>query len=138
MKVKCDNKKINLEEAESYVKQKPNKHILMFFRFHLMVYNIAHLGKERKWKTKLGTLWVRNRLFLIRQKLINHANKSIIFKNKGYYNAHVIDSIQLKRKRANITYTIKSGTPYRIIKLHTILKIVAYTISLFRIQLLLF
>ena len=118
MKVKCDNKKINLEEAESYVKQKPNKHILMFFRFHLMVYNIAHLGKERKWKTKLGNI-VGEEPVIFDQAKADKSCKQITsyLKNKGYYNAHVIDSIQLKRKRANITYTIKSGTPYRINKI---------------------
>jgi outer membrane protein assembly factor BamA len=115
VKVKCDNKKIDLEEAESYIKQKPNKHILYVFRFHLMVYNIAHLGKERKWKTKLGTI-VGEEPVIFEQVKTDKSCKQITsyFKNKGYYHAVVTDSIKLKRKKTNVTYIISTGNPYKI------------------------
>ena len=76
---------IDLDEVESYIKQKPNKHILFVFRFHLAVYNLAHIGKERKWKTKLGNIVGEEPVVydVTKTKKSSIQIKSY-FKNKGY------------------------------------------------------
>lgn len=115
VKVKCDNKNIDLEQAESYIKQKPNKRILLLLRFHLTVYNIAHLGKERKWKTKMGSIVGEEPVILDPVK----TNKSCsqiksYLRNKGYFYSLVKDSINIKGKKAKLTYSIKTGNPFVI------------------------
>ena len=115
VKVKSDQKSLNKEEVESYIKQKPNKRILAFFRFHLMVYNIAHLGKERKWKTKLGNIVGEEPVIYDKSKSEKSCGQiNTYLKNKGYYYATVKDSIRIRKKRVDILYLINSGKPYRI------------------------
>jgi len=115
--VKCDNKNIDLEQAESYIKQKPNKHILFFFRFHLTVYNLAHLGKERKWKTKMGNIVGEEPVIFDPVKTEKSCTQiKSYLKTKGYYYSDVKDSIILKRKKTDVTYIISTSKPYIINK----------------------
>lgn len=115
VKVLSDNKSVNTDEAETYIKQKPNKRILGFFRFHLMVYNLAHLGKERKWKTKLGSI-VGEEPVIFSQFTTEKSSSQIssYLRNKGYYYNHVSDSAKIKKKKKNVYYLINAGEPYRI------------------------
>lgn len=116
VKVKNDNKKIDLDEAESYIKQKPNKHILFIFRFHLAVYNLAHIGKERKWKTKIGNVVGEEPVVFDVTKTEKSCEQiKSYLTNKGYYYSNVTDSITQKhKKKVNVTYYIETNTLYKI------------------------
>lgn len=104
------------EQASSIIKQKPNRKILGVFRFHLGIYNLANTGKETKFKN-----WVKRTIgeapVLLDTMLTEKSREQleIFMQNKGYFKATVTDSIIYKpRKKANVEYVIKSGSPYLI------------------------
>lgn len=113
--IQCDDKSINPEELEAYIKQRPNRKILELFRFHLGIYNMANSGKERKWKKKIGSV-VGEEPVIYDEYLTQKSIKQLgIYMNrKGFYNAIVKDSIKFKNKKATVFYQIKANTPYRI------------------------
>ncbi len=111
-----DQKKISKTELETYIQPKPNKKILWIIPFHLYVYNLSKLGKERAWKKKIETI-VGEPPVLVNDYLIRRSKQqvSIFLKTKGYYYAQISDSIKkFKNKKAEIIYTIKCGKPYYI------------------------
>ena len=113
--IQCDDKSINKEELEIYVKQHPNRKILQVLRFHLGIYNIANSGKERKWKTKIGSVIGEEPVMydeFLTQKTVKQLG--IYVDRKGFYNAVVKDSIHYKKKKATVFYQIKANEPYRI------------------------
>lgn len=115
VKVKTDNKNINQEDIESYIKQKPNKKILYLFKFHLYVYNIMHKGKQRPWKSKIGNVVGEEPVIYDIDKTIKSCNQiSTYLKNKGYYYSVVKDSIKTHKKKLSVFYTIKTKKPYKI------------------------
>lgn len=115
-KIKADDKNINTSELEPYLKQKPNRKMLMFFRFHLAMYNLSKRGKERKWKKWIRktigeepVIWDRHLTKQSKQQL------KLYLKNKGYYYAEVSDSIVFPEKqRVNVIYEIEANKPYTI------------------------
>ena len=115
--IKIDNKKnVSIDDIGSYIKQKPNRKILMFFRVHLSVYNMFKIGKkERKWKK-----WLYNTIgeppVILDTLLTNKSVKQIklYLNSKGYLNSQVKKEIIYKKKKATIKYIIKSAEPYCI------------------------
>ncbi|MFH2094382.1 MAG: hypothetical protein ABIJ16_01680 [Bacteroidota bacterium] len=55
-KLNCDNNKLDLEELDSYVKQKPNRRMLQAVRFHLSVYNFFYSHKAKKIRRKIAEI----------------------------------------------------------------------------------
>lgn len=113
-----DNKDIKVGDIESYLRQKPNKRIIGF-RFHLRVYNTANPYKYKginKWLKTIGEEPVILDTFLINQSV---QNINLYLQSKGYYQSTINKTISYpKRKKANISYTINSGLPYRINTFH--------------------
>lgn len=103
------------ENINAIIKQKPNRKILGIFRFHLGVYNLANKGKEngfRRWlKSAVGEEPV-----LLDTGLTHKSREQILIflQNNGYFNARVTDSTHYHKRKAFVTYHIKTGTPYRI------------------------
>ena len=118
-KIKCDNKSINVEDLESYVKQRPNRKILQIIPFHLWSYNFINGGKTKKWKQKLGNVVGEEPVILdefLTEKTKNQLKTYI--HQKGYYNAIVIDTIvKPKNRKAKVSYIIKTKEPYKINKI---------------------
>lgn len=114
-KVECSNKQINTDELEGYIKQKPNRKILLMFRFHLWIYNIANSGKERKWKAKIKEI-VGEEPVIYDDFLKTKSSKQLLqyLKNKGYYKAIVTDTTIYKNKKAKVEYQIISNEVYKI------------------------
>ena len=115
VKIECDNKNIDLEELENYIKQKPNTRILNLIRFHLLIYNLSNSGKERKWKNKLKNV-VGEEPVIYDEYLSKKTIKQfkLFLKNKAYYNANVDDTVFYKKKQAIVTYRIFSNEPFKI------------------------
>jgi outer membrane protein assembly factor BamA len=108
------DKSIKPESLKGYVKQKPNKRIFGWIRFHLGLYNLSNIQKEKgihKFLRKIGEEPVIYDPYLT-EKSMNQLG--IYMKNKGYYNASISDSVIFKGKKANVTYYIKAGKPYTI------------------------
>ncbi|NTW31808.1 MAG: BamA/TamA family outer membrane protein [Bacteroidetes bacterium] len=111
-----DNKNINKDDINSYIKQKPNRKILGFVRFHLGIYNYAKLGKsESKFDSLLiNTIGEPPVILdtLLTNKTINQIK--IYLNSKGYFNSKVVSKIIYKKKKANIKYYIEVSEPYKI------------------------
>jgi outer membrane protein assembly factor BamA len=110
----CDNKKVDSEELDTYVKQKPNRRMLGVFRFHLGAYNLFHSRKTNKFKEKIAGI-VGEEPVIYDEYLKNKSVQQLkaYMRNKGFYEASVKDSVTQKKKKVNIAYTIISNKPYK-------------------------
>jgi outer membrane protein assembly factor BamA len=114
--IRGDIKHIDKEELETYIKQKPNKKILYFSKFHLGLYNLSKKEKETGisgWLKTIGEAPVIYDPFL-KDKSANQFE--LYLRSKGYYNAQVIDTVEFKKKKAKVIYHIEPGIPYKIRK----------------------
>ncbi|MBN2756344.1 MAG: BamA/TamA family outer membrane protein [Bacteroidales bacterium] len=139
--VKTDNKSVLDFGLDSYVKQKPNKKIFGFYPY-ARIYNLIDPVKEEKRESgrqpkeeKLNrrrlskgkepkekfywSRWIRKIgeepvLYNAVQTRKTSSQLVVLLKSKGYYLAQAFDSVAYKEKRAFVTYTIKSGNPYKI------------------------
>ncbi|MEI7597393.1 MAG: BamA/TamA family outer membrane protein [Bacteroidota bacterium] len=117
---------IEVEEINSFLKQKPNRKILFFVKFHLGTYDLAHrLNKKERNKGIL--YWMENTVGekpVVYSKFL--ANKSSIqieryLFNKGFFNAQVYDTVVFQgenNKKATVIYVIDFDKPYKIAKLN--------------------
>ncbi len=114
-KIECNNKKIDKEELDAYIKQKPNRRILAVFRFHLGIYNLFFKPDAKKIRRKIADI-VGEEPVIYDEYLKEKSAKQlkIYLKNKGYYYAEVKDTAIIKNKKANVVYQIKTGNPYRL------------------------
>lgn len=114
--IKVDDKHIDVDALQNYVKQKPNKKILYLFRFHLWVYNVANSGKKWKWKRKIGDIVGEKPVIyddFYTKKSVRQIG--IYLKNKGYYNVKVRDSvIYYNNNTADVIFIVTAGNPYRV------------------------
>ncbi len=142
-KIEVDSGKVNKEDLTKYIRQKPNRRIVGFVRFHLWVYNLVDLDKVEARKKELKEKRDRkNEKRIARNKEPKDARRSfgewllgigeapvvldsiltqsthkqfeIYLKNKGYFNAEISDSVAYKRKKAKVTYYIKPHLPYTV------------------------
>jgi outer membrane protein assembly factor BamA len=113
--VKVDDNKLKREELKTHIKQKENLRILGVFKFHLWVYNLSSAKKENDWLKRIGEAPVLYDEF---QASRSRTQLLIFLKNKGYYNAAVIDSVIIgnNKKKLNLVFDIKTRQPYRINK----------------------
>jgi outer membrane protein assembly factor BamA len=107
--IKVDNDQINKEELSTYVRQKENMKILGMLKFHLWLYNLSRKNKEEGLLKKIGEPPVIYDLGL-KDKTVQQFEQYLY--NKGYYQAVVNDTVCLKKKKAQITYRVKTGEPY--------------------------
>ena len=109
-KVKVDNEHVDSKELDSYIKPKPNKHILGT-KFYLGLYNLS--GEKdsgwNRWLRKIGEAPV---LYDDYETERNDKQLGLYMRNKGYYHAEVSDSVRLKKKKAMVSYDIAAGIPY--------------------------
>lgn len=113
--VKVDDNKLKREELKTHIKQKENLRILGVFKFHLWVYNLSSAKKENDWLKRIGEAPVLYDEF---QTTRSRTQLLIFLKNKGYYNADVIDTVIIgnNKKKLSLIYDIRAGQPYRINK----------------------
>lgn len=113
-KIKVKDNTVKPEALKSYVKQKPNKKIFGWIRFHLGLYNLSNIKKEKgihKFLRKIGEEPVVFDPSLTEKSI---AQLNIYMKNKGYYNARINDSVYFRGKKAHLIYYVEGGRPYRI------------------------
>lgn len=96
-----------------YIRQEPNKKIFGV-RFHLGLYNLSNLEKERwphGWLRRIGEEPV---IFdPIAAERSAEQLKSYL-RSKGFFNAGVTDSIGSKGKEAKVIFRIEPGRPYTV------------------------
>jgi len=142
-KIEVDSGKVDKEELSKYFRQKPNRKIIGFIRFHLWVYNLVDLDKvERRKKELREKRDIKNQKRIAKNKepkdprrsfgewLLSIGEAPVIFDstltqstekqfenyliNKGYFNAEVSSKVDFGRKRARVTYFLKPHLPYTI------------------------
>ncbi len=142
-KIEVDSGKVNKEDLGKYIRQKPNRKIVGFIRFHLWVYNLVDLDKVEARKKELREKReLKNQKRIAKNKepkdtrrsfgewmlsigeapvildstltLSTHKQFENYLKNKGYFNAEVSDTVEYKRKKAVVSYFIKPHLPYTV------------------------
>ncbi len=115
VKIDSDTKDLNKEDLMRTIRQKPNRKTLSVFRFHLMVYNIANSGKERKWKTRIAEV-VGEPPVIFDQFSANQTEiiMGSYLESQGYYSNEVSHEVDFRRKKASVVYNIKANQPHII------------------------
>jgi len=114
-RIEIQDAKIERSELTSFIRQRPNRRILGFYRFHLNVYQFADRGKETGLRN-----WMKNTIGeppviydpILAQNTIRQFE--LYMNSKGYFNADVNFEEKLNRQRAFITYNIKGNKPYTV------------------------
>ena len=113
VEVKTSNNTLNMEELNSYVRQRENTRILGFLKFHMWLYNLSSPQKAESWLKRTGEaprVFDESLALQSREQLTQHLY------NKGYYNARVEYSSHVRGngKKVNLTYNVESGEPWLI------------------------
>ena len=115
--IKVNNKDIEKEELNSFLRQKENLRILGVVNFHLWLYSRSPENKPNSWFRKIGEAPV-----IYNEGLTERSKTQLIqyLHNKGYYNAQVIEEVAQhpKKPKVNVVYNINAGEPYRIRKIN--------------------
>ena len=112
--VKADDEQTSNREFEDYVRQKPNKRIFGFARFHMGLYNLSNPEKDNwfhKWLRKIGEEPVVYQPELNRMT-IDQLETFLV--NKGFHHGRIEDSVEYNKGKANVLYKINTGDPYII------------------------
>ncbi len=108
--VKIDTRKIEKDNLESLVKQKPNKKILGLLRFHLGIYN-HWPWKNGNFRENSGEAPVTYDSLLTNRtarQLKLYADK------RGYFDSEVNYSTKIHKNKIKVQYEIIAGPPYKI------------------------
>ncbi len=112
--IKSDNPDYRALELRSYVRQAPNYKMFALNKTQLQLYNLS--GRDSsKWLNRLlkdvGEPPVIYDSTLV-WKTTTELEK--FFVNKGYMNVDVSSEVGKNKKKAEVTYTIRSNEPYRV------------------------
>jgi outer membrane protein assembly factor BamA len=118
------NRKVDKEEFEAFVRQKPNKKLFGILPFSIVAYQFFDKGKPKKFKTKL-----KNTLgeppVIYNESLSVQSTKQIqtYLQTEGYYQAQTTFNTKrkglskkrkLKKKKIVVTYELIRNIPYLI------------------------
>ena len=106
-----NNRTIKNKETYTLIKQKPNKKIFGLIPIYLNIYNLApKIDKDHYFK-KIG----ESPTILNHRLTKKSANQiELYYKNKGYLDARVSYKIEKKKHKANVIYSLNTGSPYVI------------------------
>ncbi|HAY18686.1 MAG TPA: hypothetical protein DCY24_05745, partial [Rikenellaceae bacterium] len=110
----CNDSRFNTKEIESYIKQKPNSYIIFGWNPFLNIYNWSGKNPEKainKLIRKMGTAPVVYQPSQVEASLDNIKRH---LEYLGYYGSDVRSDVQVKGKKANVTYSVTLGRRYRI------------------------
>ncbi len=114
-KIAIEDSQVKADELRTFVRQKPNRKILGFYRFHLSIYQLADRGTENKLK-----YWMKNTIGeppVIYEPFLADATArqfELYMHSKGYFNSHVDYHTIFNNKRATVTYHVTGNQPYSI------------------------
>ncbi len=102
-------------ELSLLIKQKPNRKTLSLFKLNLMIYNLVNHGKINGFKK-----WIMDKMGeepVVYDSLLTAYSSDQMrefLMNKGYLNAQVNHQVKIKRRKANVKYSISIGNLFRI------------------------
>lgn len=114
VEIKCDDKNIATSSLEPYVRQKANSKWFSLLKIPLGIYNMS--GRDStKWLNR--TLRRMGEAPVIYDSVLaekTSRNLSEAMQNMGYLNATSHYYLNVKNKKAIITYNINAGVPYNL------------------------
>ncbi len=110
-----DSNVLAKEKFESLMRQKPNRKLVGFIRFHLWLYNKGKSGKDSKFKTGLRKIG-EEPVILDSVAIDQTKDQFKLFLNKnGFFNGVISDSVRYTaNKKATVEYYIKYNQYYKI------------------------
>jgi outer membrane protein assembly factor BamA len=112
--IETDSKRIDAASLESFVRQKPNTSFPLLGKIRLRLYSMAGQDTAKWLPRNLRKLGEPPVIFSPRQAVASAEQLEKELSNKGYLNARVDTLLRLNRKKASVTYSVRSGTPYTI------------------------
>jgi len=109
--LKIDSRKVDKDEIEAIIKQKPNKQLFGLFKFRLWLYNQYKETSSNKIRLNTGEPPVIHDSLLTYKTL---KQLKIYTKNRGYFDSEVSFSKKEKNNKIKLKYHIKTGEPYLI------------------------
>lgn len=110
-KIKISTRKIDKDDIEAIVKQKPNRKILGLFRFHLGVYNLYKEESESKIKLNVGEPPVIYDSLLTERTI---KQLKLYADKRGYFDSKVTYSTKTIKNKIKVMYHLDAGEPYKI------------------------
>ncbi len=141
--LKVDSGKVDKDGLAQLIRQRPNRRILGFYRFHLQVWSLVDQekvakradelelkndarnkrrmakGKEPKERRRSFGEWlmeIGEEPVVYDQLLTMRTSEqlAIFMQSKGYFRSTVTDTVVFKRKRARVTYSVNAGPRYSV------------------------
>ena len=121
VKIDTDTKSVKTSELEPFLRQQPNASFPIIGKYRLHLYNIA--PNDSTWLYRqLRKFGERPVLYSDRLTSISAEQIKLELNNRGYLNATVDTLLELKDKKANVTYDVVGKTPYRILNYQDTIK----------------
>ena len=121
VKIDTDTKSVKTSELEPFLRQQPNASFPIIGKYRLHLYNIA--PNDSTWLNRqLRKFGERPVLYSDRLTSISAEQIKLELNNRGYLNATVDTLLELKDKKANVTYDVVGKTPYRILNYQDTIK----------------
>jgi outer membrane protein assembly factor BamA len=111
--IHIDREGVNRSDLVPYIKQKPNKKIFGA-RFHLGLYNLSNLEKEKwphSWLRNIGeepVIFDKYAADKSRQQIEDYIG------SKGYFDSRVSDSVRTVKRKSDVFYNVKLKEPYTV------------------------
>jgi hypothetical protein len=114
VKIVTDNKGVNKETLDTYLRQTPNQRVFGTFKLQLGVYNLSGRDTTNWWNNWLKRAGEKPVIFdeTAAAASCNELRKEMV--NRGYAKATVETTVTKSKKRANLVYHITTGKPYKI------------------------
>lgn len=112
--IKSDLPEEDSENLKDYLNQTPNNKILGFWHLKLNFYNLSDTSKNRwidNWLRKIGEPPII--YDSLKTEYSKEELKKVLF-NKGYFNSEVTTTTEITKRKAKVTYNIKSNKPYKL------------------------
>jgi hypothetical protein len=104
---------IKKSEIEPYIKQHPNKRIFGA-RFHLGLYNLSNLQKEKWPHTWLRDIGEEPVVFDPYATSKSTEQIKSYIASKGFFDSNVLETIETANKKSKVYYNVDLKTPYTI------------------------
>jgi len=113
-----NNSRIKPKQLEPYIRQQPNRNLLLGLRPRLGIYNAAPRSEanwlQRTLKKVLHTLGEAP--VVLDDEMTEQSRKNIeqYLRTRGYFNVQVGDTVIYNRHKAKVIYTVRPDTVFRV------------------------
>ncbi len=112
--IKTEGENIKKDELKRYVRQTPNSSVFGIWRMQLRLYSTAGRDTTRWHNRVLMRTGEPPVIYNEAQTYLSEQALKKALANKGYMHAEVGSSVELDKKKARVTYTIRENEPYRL------------------------